>query len=212
METNKPLYQHFFVKKLVTMSMDRGDREKEAAAVLLSALYPHHVDPEQLQRGFERLLESVDDLAIDGPPPRTTSPCSSPAPPWTTSAPSFPAHQPRGPAPGAQGRGEGCGDDRPGARPPPRAPRHGANPVCLGGQRPDPAAAGQARHPGVPHRVRQLWRRQRGQKVPQVAAHELLPPRVCEARARAVHRGSRGARGLRPGSSACSRCSASPAK
>lgn len=66
-ETNKPLYQHFFVKKLVTMSMDRGDREKEAAAVLLSALYPHHIDPEQLQRGFERLLESVDDLAIDVP-------------------------------------------------------------------------------------------------------------------------------------------------
>ena len=66
-ETEQPLYQHFFVKKLVTMSMDRGDREKEAAAVLLSALYPHHVDPEQLHRGFERLLESVDDLAIDVP-------------------------------------------------------------------------------------------------------------------------------------------------
>jgi programmed cell death protein 4 len=41
--------------------------EKEAAAVLLSALYPHHIDPEQLHRGFERLLESVDDLAIDVP-------------------------------------------------------------------------------------------------------------------------------------------------
>ena len=30
--------------------------------------------------------------------------------------------------------------------------------------------------------------------MPQVAAHELLPPRVCEASAGAVHRGSGGAR------------------
>lgn len=63
----QPLYQHYFVKRLVTMSMDRGNREKEAAAVLLSRLFPHHLVGEQIQRGFERLLESVDDLAIDVP-------------------------------------------------------------------------------------------------------------------------------------------------
>ena len=81
----QPLYQHYFVKRLVTMSMDRGNREKEAAAVLLSRLFRHHVVGEQIQRGFERLLESVDGLAIrravGGP---RTSPCSSPAPSWTT--------------------------------------------------------------------------------------------------------------------------------
>jgi programmed cell death protein 4 len=41
-DMEQPLYQHYFVKRLVTMSMDRGNREKEAAAVLLSALYPNH--------------------------------------------------------------------------------------------------------------------------------------------------------------------------
>ncbi|MDA9097543.1 hypothetical protein N9L76_01265 [bacterium] len=66
-QTEQPLYQHYFVKRLVTLAMDRGNREKEAAAVLLSRLYPSHLDVEQIQRGFERLLESVDDLALDVP-------------------------------------------------------------------------------------------------------------------------------------------------
>ena len=66
-QMEQPLYQHYFVKRLVTMSMDRGNREKEAAAVLLSRLYPVHLDGEQIARGFERLLESVDDLALDVP-------------------------------------------------------------------------------------------------------------------------------------------------
>jgi len=47
--------------------MDRGAKEKEAAAVLLSALYPNHVSSLEIQRGFERLVESVDDLALDVP-------------------------------------------------------------------------------------------------------------------------------------------------
>ena len=65
--TEQPLYQHYFVKKIVTLAMDRGNREKEAASVLLSRLYPSHLSAEQIQRGFERLLESVDDLALDVP-------------------------------------------------------------------------------------------------------------------------------------------------
>ena len=35
--------------------------------MLLSALYPAHVGSEQIARGFERLLESVDDLVLDVP-------------------------------------------------------------------------------------------------------------------------------------------------
>jgi hypothetical protein len=66
-QTEQPLYQHYFVKRLVTLAMDRGNREKEAAACLLSTLYPYHLDQSQIQRGFERLLESVDDLALDVP-------------------------------------------------------------------------------------------------------------------------------------------------
>ena len=49
--TEQPLYQHYFVKKIVTLAMDRGNREKEAASVLLSRLYPSHLSAEQIQRG-----------------------------------------------------------------------------------------------------------------------------------------------------------------
>ncbi|CAL53999.1 MIF4-like, type 1/2/3 [Ostreococcus tauri] len=62
-----PVYEHFFVKRLVTLAMDRGNREKEAAATLLSALYPSALSGTQIQRGFVRLVESADDLAIDVP-------------------------------------------------------------------------------------------------------------------------------------------------
>jgi programmed cell death protein 4 len=47
--------------------MDRGHREKEAAATLLSALYPSALSGAQIQRGFLRLVEAADDLSIDVP-------------------------------------------------------------------------------------------------------------------------------------------------
>ena len=62
-----PMFEHFFVKRLVTLAMDRGHREKEAAAVLLSALYPSALSSAQIQRGFVRLIEAADDLVIDVP-------------------------------------------------------------------------------------------------------------------------------------------------
>ena len=62
-----PVYEHFFVKRLVTLAMDRGHREKEAAATLLSALYPSALSGAQIQRGFLRLVEAADDLSIDVP-------------------------------------------------------------------------------------------------------------------------------------------------
>ena len=62
-----PAYEHFFVKRLITLAMDRGHREKEAAATLLSALYPSALSGAQTQRGFVRLVESADDLSIDVP-------------------------------------------------------------------------------------------------------------------------------------------------
>ncbi|KAJ7290852.1 hypothetical protein O6H91_06G024600 [Diphasiastrum complanatum] len=66
-DLGSPDYHHYFVKKLISMALDRHDREKEMAAVLLSALYADVVEPEQLAKGFTRLLESVDDLALDIP-------------------------------------------------------------------------------------------------------------------------------------------------
>ncbi|CAL9065257.1 unnamed protein product [Musa banksii] len=60
-------YHHFFVKKLISMAMDRHDKEKEMASVLLSSLYADVTSPAQISHGFVMLLESVDDLAVDIP-------------------------------------------------------------------------------------------------------------------------------------------------
>ncbi|KAH9310627.1 hypothetical protein KI387_025662 [Taxus chinensis] len=62
-----PSYHHYFVKKLISMAMDRHDREKEMAAVLLSSLYADMIEPEQVSKGFSKLLDSADDLALDIP-------------------------------------------------------------------------------------------------------------------------------------------------
>jgi hypothetical protein len=62
-----PSYHHYFVKKLISMAMDRHDREKEMAAVLLSSLYADVIEPEQVSKGFSKLLDTADDLALDIP-------------------------------------------------------------------------------------------------------------------------------------------------
>lgn len=58
-------YHHYFVKKLISMAMDRHDKEKEMASVLLSALYADVMKAAQISQGFFMLLESADDLAVD---------------------------------------------------------------------------------------------------------------------------------------------------
>ncbi|KAG6481447.1 MA3 DOMAIN-CONTAINING TRANSLATION REGULATORY FACTOR 1-like [Zingiber officinale] len=58
-------YHHLFVKKLISMAMDRHDKEKEMASVLLSALYADLISSSEISRGFSMLLETVDDLALD---------------------------------------------------------------------------------------------------------------------------------------------------
>ncbi|CAL9057884.1 unnamed protein product [Musa banksii] len=58
-------YHHLFVKKLVSMAMDRHDKEKEMTSVLLSALYADVISSGQISQGFFMLLESIDDLALD---------------------------------------------------------------------------------------------------------------------------------------------------
>ncbi|XP_042478144.1 MA3 DOMAIN-CONTAINING TRANSLATION REGULATORY FACTOR 2-like [Macadamia integrifolia] len=66
-ELNMPSYNYYFVKKLVSMAMDRHDKEKEMAAVLLSTLYADVIDPPQFYEGFSKLVESADDLVVDIP-------------------------------------------------------------------------------------------------------------------------------------------------
>ncbi|KAJ6761398.1 PROGRAMMED CELL DEATH 4 [Salix koriyanagi] len=58
-------YHLYFIKRLVSMAMDRHDKEKEMASVLLSALYADVISPSQIRDGFVILLESADDLAVD---------------------------------------------------------------------------------------------------------------------------------------------------
>ncbi|KAL0417289.1 UNVERIFIED_CONTAM: ma3 domain-containing translation regulatory factor 1 [Sesamum latifolium] len=58
-------YHPYFIKRLVSMAMDRHDKEKEMASVLLSALYADVIMAAQISQGYFMLLESADDLAVD---------------------------------------------------------------------------------------------------------------------------------------------------
>ncbi|KAL7597588.1 MA3 DOMAIN-CONTAINING TRANSLATION REGULATORY FACTOR 1 [Lactuca sativa] len=58
-------YHSYFIKRLVSMAMDRHDKEKEMTSVLLSALYSDVISSTQIKQGFFMLLESADDLAVD---------------------------------------------------------------------------------------------------------------------------------------------------
>lgn len=66
-ELDMPSYSFYFVKKLVSIAMDRRDKEKEMASILLSSLYGDVIDPQQLYKGFQKLVESADDLIVDIP-------------------------------------------------------------------------------------------------------------------------------------------------
>lgn len=58
-------YHPYFIKRLVSLAMDRHDKEKEMASVLLSALYADVISPADIRDGFVLLLESADDLVLD---------------------------------------------------------------------------------------------------------------------------------------------------
>ncbi|XP_072989682.1 MA3 DOMAIN-CONTAINING TRANSLATION REGULATORY FACTOR 2 isoform X1 [Typha latifolia] len=66
-DLSSPSFHYYFVKKLVSISMDRHDKEKEMAAILLSSLYAEVINPTQVYRGFCKLVESTDDLSVDIP-------------------------------------------------------------------------------------------------------------------------------------------------
>ncbi|MBA0644156.1 hypothetical protein Goklo_028360 [Gossypium klotzschianum] len=60
-----PEYNPIFLKKLITLAMDRKNREKEMASVLLSALHIEIFSTEDIANGFVMLLESAEDTALD---------------------------------------------------------------------------------------------------------------------------------------------------
>ncbi|KAK4751938.1 hypothetical protein SAY87_020736 [Trapa incisa] len=63
-DANSGQLNSIFIKKLVTLAMDRKNREKEMASVLLSSLsFP----AEDIVNGFSLLVESAEDTSLDNP-------------------------------------------------------------------------------------------------------------------------------------------------
>lgn len=60
-------FHYEVVKRAITMSMDRKDRERELVSRLISALYPKVMPMPQIAKAFERLFELADDLELDNP-------------------------------------------------------------------------------------------------------------------------------------------------
>jgi programmed cell death protein 4 len=72
-ELESPFFHYEFVKRVITMSMDRKEKERELVSRLLSALYAYDrglLSTNQIGKGFERLFEVVDDLELDIPSAR----------------------------------------------------------------------------------------------------------------------------------------------
>jgi programmed cell death protein 4 len=55
------------VKRAISLSLDEGPREKELVSRLLTCLHPIPLQDADISKGFEILLDSLDDLCIDIP-------------------------------------------------------------------------------------------------------------------------------------------------
>ena len=60
-------YHPEIVKKAISLSMDKGPRERELTSRLLTCLHPNPLSLSDLQVGFTILLDSLDDLSKDVP-------------------------------------------------------------------------------------------------------------------------------------------------
>lgn len=65
-----PEYAYELVKRAISMSLDRSDREREQISQLLSSCYPDILSTNMIGKGFERLFELVDELVKDVPSAR----------------------------------------------------------------------------------------------------------------------------------------------
>lgn len=66
-ELDLPRYDHWFVKRAITLAMDHHDREREMVSVLLSTIYSEVVSAEHMARGLHDVLDALDDLTLDVP-------------------------------------------------------------------------------------------------------------------------------------------------
>ncbi|EQC41902.1 hypothetical protein SDRG_00757 [Saprolegnia diclina VS20] len=65
-KTSEP-YNYELVKRAITMSMDKHEKERESVSRLLSELYLNGLSPLEISQGFRRVLIVADDLALDIP-------------------------------------------------------------------------------------------------------------------------------------------------
>mmetsp|Transcript_23596 Transcript_23596/g.36293 ORF Transcript_23596/g.36293 Transcript_23596/m.36293 type:complete len:335 (+) Transcript_23596:155-1159(+) len=63
------------VKKAISLSFDEGPRERELVSRLLTSLHPSLLGDEDMEVGFENLLDSLDDLTIDIPDAKAMAGC-----------------------------------------------------------------------------------------------------------------------------------------
>jgi len=64
-------YHAEIVKQAISLSLDKGPREREWTSRLLTCLHPTPLSMEELQAGFEFLLDSLEDLCTDVPDAKT---------------------------------------------------------------------------------------------------------------------------------------------
>lgn len=60
-------YHPEVVKRAISLSLDEGPRERELVSRLLTSLHPIPLEDADVSKGFDILLDSLDDLAIDIP-------------------------------------------------------------------------------------------------------------------------------------------------
>lgn len=68
-------YPPEIVKKIVSLAMDKGPRERELTSRLLTCLIPNPLSIADLQTGFTILLDSLDDLSKDVPDAKVSGKC-----------------------------------------------------------------------------------------------------------------------------------------
>jgi programmed cell death protein 4 len=66
-EINAKEYSYEFVKRIINMSFDKSDRERELVSQLISQAYPNTLSTNMIGKGFERLFELVDEIEKDAP-------------------------------------------------------------------------------------------------------------------------------------------------
>jgi hypothetical protein len=77
-------YHPEVVKRAISLSLDKGPRERELVSRLLTCLHPYPLQDDEMSTGFGILLDSLEDLSIDIPDAKVSCylqylkcPCSS---------------------------------------------------------------------------------------------------------------------------------------